>query len=59
MKLKIGLAMLACGTTLLASAALPAADEAAVRPAVPAEVRERVPQHQHLGHMTPAGAAAP
>jgi len=42
-----------------AASALPGAGETAVRPAVPAEVRERVLQHQRLGHVTPAGAAAP
>jgi hypothetical protein len=36
------------------ASALPGADETAVRPAVAAGVRERVLQHQHLGHMTPA-----
>jgi len=52
-------AILAPGVSASAASALPGADETAVRPAVPAEVRERVLQHQHLGHMTPAGAAAP
>jgi len=42
-----------------AASTLPGADESAVRPAVPAEVRKRVLQHQRLGHLTPAGAAAP
>lgn len=52
-------AIVAPAASASAASALPGADETAVRPAVPAEVRERVLPHQHLGHMTPAGAAAP
>jgi hypothetical protein len=52
-------AIIAPAVSTGAASALPGADETAVRPAVPAEVRERVLQHPHLGHMMPAGAAAP